>query len=86
MIGVIVWINSEEKDSKAIFPLLRRCNEFAYYFSERGVDKEAVKVVQENTNALRKQLTRAYSISRNNFIIPDYTLLKSIIIIIFILL
>ena len=84
--GVIFWINSKEKDSKAIFPMLRRLNEIAYYFVERGVDKEAVKGVQENTNALRKQLTRAYSISRNNFITPAYTLLKSIISIVFILL
>ena len=81
--GIIIWINSEEKDSKSIFPLLRRCNEIAYYFSERGVDKEAVKGVQENTNALRKQLTRAYSISRNNFITPAYTLLKSILTVVF---
>ena len=39
--GVIFWINSQEKDSKAIFPMLRRLNEIAYYFAERGVDKEA---------------------------------------------
>ncbi|MES2543534.1 MAG: hypothetical protein V4548_01520 [Bacteroidota bacterium] len=31
---------------------------------------------------MRKQLTRAYSISRNNFIAPAYTLLKSILVII----
>ena len=71
--GIILWINSIEKDSKAIFPLLRRFNEIAYYFAERGVDKEAVKGIQENTNAMRKQLTRAYSISRNNFITLAYT-------------
>lgn len=81
--GIIVWINSDEKDSKAIFPLLRRFNEIAYYFAERGVDKEAVKGIQENTNAMRKQLTRAYSISRNNFIAPAYTLLKSILTVVF---
>ena len=81
--GIILWINSDEKDSKAIFPLLRRFNEIAYYFAERGVDKEAVKGIQENTNAMRKQLTRAYSISRNNFIAPAYTLLKSILTVVF---
>ncbi len=84
--GIILWINSEEKDSKAIFPLLRRFNEIAYYFAERGVDKEAIKGIQENTNAMRKQLTRAYSISRNNFIAPAYTLLKSILTVVFSLL
>lgn len=80
--GIISWIYSKEKDSNVLFPLIRKSNEIAYYFAERGVDKEAIKGIQENTNALRKQLTRAYSISRNNFIEPAYTLLKSILIII----
>ena len=74
------------KNSKEIFPLLRSGNEIAYYFAERGVDKEAIKGIQENTNVMRKQLTRAYSISRNNFIKPAYTLLKSILVIVFLLL
>jgi hypothetical protein len=77
--GIISWIYSKEKDSNVIFPLLRNSNEIAYYFAERGVDKEAIKGIQENTNAMRKQLTRAYSISRNNFIKPAYILLKSIL-------
>jgi predicted ribosome-associated RNA-binding protein Tma20 len=84
--GIILWINSELKDSKKIFPLLRKLNEIAYYFAERGVDKEAIKGIQENTNVMRKQLTRAYSISRNNFIAPAYTLLKSILTVVFSLL
>ena len=84
--GIIDWLYSYNKDSKEIFPLLRRGNEIAYYFAERGVDKEAIKGIQENTNAMRKQLTRAYSISRNNFIKPAYTLLKSILCIVFMLL
>lgn len=80
--GIISWIYSKEKDSNVIFPLIRKSNEIAYYFAERGVDKEAIKGIQENTNAMRKQLTRAYSISRNNFIAPAYTLLRSILFII----
>lgn len=84
--GIIAWIYSKEKDSNVIFPLIRKSNEIAYYFAERGVDKEAIKGIQENTNAMRKQLTRAYSISRNNFIKPAYTLLRSIVIIVMILL
>jgi hypothetical protein len=80
--GVILWINSVEKDSNQIFPLLRKLNEIAYYFSERAIDKEAIKGIQENTNALRKQLTRAYSISRNKFIKPAYTLLQSILVVV----
>ncbi len=84
--GIIVWLYSNKKDSKEIFPLLRSGNEIAYYFAERGVDKEAIKGIQENTNVMRKQLTRAYSISRNNFIKPAYTLLKSILVIVFLLL
>jgi len=83
--GIIDWLYSHNKDSKEIFPLLRRGYEIAYYFAERGVDKEAIKGIQENTNAMRKQLTRAYSISRNNFIKPAYPLLKSILIILFLL-
>ena len=84
--GIIEWLYSQKKDSKELFPLIRRGNEIAYYFAERGVDKEAIKGIQENTNAMRKQLTRAYSISRNNFIKPAYTLLKSILVIVFLLL
>lgn len=80
--GIISWIYSKEKDSNIIFPLIRNSNEIAYYFAERGVDKEAIKGIQENTNAMRKQLTRAYTISRNKFIKPAYTLLKSIFIIV----
>ena len=84
--GIIAWIYSKEKDSYVIFPLLRKSNEIAYYFAERGVDKEAIKGIQENTNALRKQMTRAYYISRNNFIKPAYTLLQSILFIVIALL
>lgn len=80
--GILTWIYSKEKDSNIIFPLIRESNEIAYYFAQRGVDKEAIKGVQENTNAMRKQLTRAYSISRNNFIKPAYTLLQSILFIV----
>ena len=80
--GIIAWIYSSGKDSTVIFPLIRKSNEIAYYFAERGVDKEAIKGIQENTNAMRKQLTRAYSISRNNFIAPAYTLLRSILFIV----
>lgn len=80
--GIISWIYSSGKDSTIIFPLIRKSNEIAYYFAERGVDKEAIKGIQENTNAMRKQLTRAYSISRNNFIKPAYTLLQSILFIV----
>lgn len=80
--GIVEWINSNGKDSNVIFPLIRKSNEIAYYFAERGVDKEAIKGIQENTNAMRKQLTRAYSISRNNFIKPAYTLLHSILFIV----
>jgi hypothetical protein len=84
--GIVAWIYSKEKDSNVIFPLIRHSNEIAYYFAERGVDKEAIKGIQENTNAMRKQLTRAYTISRNNFIKPAYTLLQSILVIVMALL
>jgi hypothetical protein len=84
--GIIAWIYSKRKDSNVIFPLIRTSNEIAYYFAERGVDKEAIKGIQENTNAMRKQLTRAYTISRNNFIKPAYTLLRSILFIVTMLL
>jgi hypothetical protein len=80
--GIINWIDSKEKNSHVIFPLVRKSNEIAYYFAERGVDKEAIKGIQENTNAMRKQLTRAYTISRNNFIKPAYVLLQSILVIV----
>lgn len=80
--GIIDWINSKEKDSYVIFPIIRKSNELAYYFAERGADKEAIKGIQENTNAMRKQLTRAYTISRNSFIKPAYVLLQSILFIV----
>jgi len=77
--SILKWLNSKEKDSMAIFPELRKLNDVAFYFAQRGVDKEAIKGIQENTNAMRKQITRAYSISRNIFVAPAYTLLKGIL-------
>lgn len=84
--NIILWFSSKQKDSKVIFPELRKINGLAYYFAERGADKEAIKGIQENTNAMRKQLTRAYTIARNNFVAPAYTLLKSILTVISLLL
>jgi predicted membrane chloride channel (bestrophin family) len=73
------WFKSETKDSKEIFPALRKMNEIAFYMANNGADKDAVKGVQENVNGLRKQLTRAYTISRTDFIKPAYILLKSLL-------
>lgn len=84
--GIVEWFNSKEKDSWKIFPLIREFNSIAFYFAERGVDKEAIKGIQENTNAMRKQLTRAYTIARTSFIGPAYTLVRSILLFIVILL
>jgi hypothetical protein len=83
---IVNWVNSKEKDSFSIFPHLRKLNEIAYYFSIRGADKESIKGIQENTNQLRKNLTRIYTISRTEFITPAYTLAKSILLIILIML
>lgn len=84
---IVSWIHSKEKDSLSIFPFIRNLNEVAYYYVLRGADREAVKGIQENTNQLRKNLTRIYAISRTNFIKPAYTLAQSILsIIIFLLL
>lgn len=44
-----------------------------------------IKGIQENTIAMRKQLTRAYTITRNDLLAPSKTLLKAILSIIFIL-
>ncbi|MFM1770509.1 MAG: hypothetical protein RJA22_3038 [Verrucomicrobiota bacterium] len=76
---ILHWLGSKEKDSKAIFPALRRLNESAYQLAELGADKEAVKGIQENTNALRRQLTRAYSISRTHFLVPASVLLRGML-------
>ncbi|MNQ43212.1 hypothetical protein D3C85_569330 [compost metagenome] len=63
-----------------VFGLLLAATMTAFKESEkRGVDKEAIKGIQKNTNEMRKQLTLGYSISRNNFIKPAYTLLQSIL-------
>jgi hypothetical protein len=77
--GIHDWFKSTEKDSFVIFPLLRKLNGISYYFAERGVDKEAIKGVQENTNALRKQISRAYAISKTNFLSIAYILLMGIV-------
>jgi len=84
--NIILWFNSKQKDSKEIFPELRKINGLAYYFAERGVDKEAIKGIQEYTIAIRKHVTRAYTIARSSFVAPAYTLLKSILTVITILL
>jgi hypothetical protein len=77
--GVIQWFRTAKKDSRVVFPLLRRLNGIAYYFAERGVDKEAIKGIQENTNAMRKQISRAYAISRTSFLSSAYVLLNAIL-------
>lgn len=83
---IVEWFNSPDKDSWKIFPMIREFNKIAYYFAERGVDKEAIKGVQENTNAMRKQLTRAYTIARTSFVAPAYTLLRGLLFFIVVLL
>jgi len=82
---IILWINSKDKDSKIIFKNLSRLNEMAFSFSEKNFDKDVVKGIQENTNALRKQITRTYTISKNDLLAPSKTLLKGIISVIFVL-
>ncbi|MFM7053292.1 MAG: hypothetical protein ACKOX7_00975, partial [Bacteroidota bacterium] len=84
--GVILWFRTPKKDSRIIFPLLRRLNGIAYYFAERGVDKEAIKGIQENTNAMRKQISRAYAISKTKFISSAYVLLNAILTFVLVLL
>jgi hypothetical protein len=84
--GVIDWFQSTKKDSFVVFPLLRKLNGLAYYFAERGADKEAIKGIQENTNAMRKQISRAYAISKTSFISSAYVLLRSILFFVLLLL
>jgi hypothetical protein len=84
--GIIDWFRSEKKDSFVVFPLLRRLNGLAYYFAERGADKEAIKGIQENTNAMRKQISRAYAISKTSFVSAAYVLLRSIVFFVILLL
>ena len=83
--SIVLWLNSTDKDSKIIFANIKRLNEIAFYFSEFNVEKDVIKGIQENTIAIRKQLTRAYTISRNDLLAPSKTLLKAILSIIFIL-
>jgi len=84
--GVIAWFKTPNKDSKVVFPMLRKLNGLAYYFAERGADKESIKGIQENTNAMRKQISRAYSISKTSFLSSAYVLLNGILTFILILL
>lgn len=83
--SIVLWLNSTDKDSKIIFANIKRLNEIAFYFSEFNVEKDVIKGIQENTIAMRKQLTRAYTITRNDLLAPSKTLLKAILSIIFIL-
>ncbi|RTY91307.1 hypothetical protein [Flavobacterium sp. GT3R68] len=83
--NILEWLKSKNKNSQTVFPLLRRLNEIVYYFAENSCDKEAIKGIQENTNALRKQLTRTYTIARTNFIRSAYILQQSILFIIILL-
>jgi hypothetical protein len=84
--GLIIWFRSPQKDSFVVFPLLRRINGLAYYFAERGVDKEAVKGIMENTNTMRKQVSRAYAISKTSFLASAYVLLRAILFFVLLLL
>jgi hypothetical protein len=77
--GILGWFKSKNKHSQAIFPLLRQLNQIVYYFGVHAADKEAIKGIQENTNGLRKVLTRAYTITRTEFVKAAYILQKSIL-------
>ncbi len=77
--GIMVWYKSKRKHSQQIFPLLRQLNDIVYYFAQNAGDKEAIKGIQENTNALRKLNTRAYTISRTDFVKSAYILQISIL-------
>ncbi len=77
---ILAWIKSNGKKSQELFPVLRKLNDSAYYLAEHYADKEAVKGIQENTNVMRKQLTRAYIISRTDFLAPAYALMYSIVV------
>lgn len=73
------WYKSNDKDSKKIYHAIRKVNEMAYYILNIGGEKEAVKGMQDNINQLRKNITRSYYIARTEFLTPAYTLLKSIV-------
>lgn len=77
--NIINWLQSSEKDSKIIFNLLKKFNDIGLEFVKNSFDKESVKGIQENTNVLRKQLTRTYTITRTDFVNSAYILLKCIL-------
>lgn len=65
---IIDWFNSSDKDSKLIFNALRKINDTTCQVAKLGADKDAVKGLQDHTNQLRKNLTRAYCISKTDFL------------------
>jgi hypothetical protein len=75
------WLESPKKESQAIFPAFHFIDDITMLLYTNNADKESIKGTIENSNQLRRVLNRTYSISRTQFLLPAYTLQKSIIII-----
>lgn len=84
--GISIWLRGNDKRSETIYPLVRRINDMAIFLQKHGADKDCIKGIQDQANQLRKQVTRAYTIARTDFVAPAYTLQKSILLLILILL
>ena len=79
------WLRSSAKRSEDIFPAVKRLDEQIKRMEAAGLDKITVRMLGD-INSLRKGLTRAYTISRTEFMGSAYALFEFFIVFIFLLL
>jgi hypothetical protein len=79
------WLRSDAKRSEDIFPAVKRLDEQIKRMEQAGLDKITVRMLGD-INQLRRGVTRAYTISRTEFMGPAYALFEFFIAFIFLLL
>ena len=81
----LAWLRSNAKRSEDIFPAVKRLDEQIKRMESAGLDKITVRMLGD-INQLRRGVTRAYTISRTEFMGPAYALFEFFIAFIFLLL
>jgi hypothetical protein len=77
--ATLEWFKSSDKHSKTIFDAIRKGNELTYFIANQEGGRDVLRGLQEGLNQLRKNVNRAYYISRTNFLTPVFYLLLIIV-------
>ncbi len=81
----LAWFQGSAKRSEDIFPAVKRLDEQIKRMEHAGLDKITVRMLGD-INQLRRALTRAYTITRTEFMGSAYALFEFFIVFVFLLL